>query len=316
MLAHSPQLPLVIAFPDELHHRDIAKDDEGIKLALQQRDRVRRVRVRMFEPTLSKFIKDLDREFPILEYLSLRPPDKVDTAFTLPENFEAPHLRHLVLNNFVFPASPFLRRVTSLATLSVMWIPPSTYFHPNEFLRLVSLCPQLEILRISFQSPVANHTVEQRLSNTPITTDVTLPYLRWISFLGASAYLEALLPRMATPSLEKLQIWFFNQLTYSVPNLRDFTITNENLRSNGAIIKFSTEAALVKMYPHEGDMIRALYMETFCRYLDWQVSSMVQICYELSPMFSLVEHLMLTYEKHNPASTGAMKSQAQNGANS
>jgi len=252
----------------------------------------------MFAPTLLKFVVAFDGEFPMLEYLFLRPPNKVNTILVLPETFQAPHMRHLLLNNFILPASLLLTPGMGLVTFSLMWILPSVYFHPSEFLQQLSRFPQLKILRIGFQSPVPNRDVESHLLDTPIMTHVTLPNLRWFSCIVPSAYLEALVHRVAAPSLEKLQTWFFNQLTYSIPNLVQFTITKENLRSRMAKIVFSGETAFVKMYPHEKDISRALYTEAFCRNLDWQVSSMVQILNALTPVFSSVEHLTLIFEKH------------------
>jgi hypothetical protein len=78
--------------------------------------------------------------------------------------------------------------------------------------------PQLEVLGIAFNSHFPSGDIERQSLRTPITMHVTLPSLRWFAFLGASAYLEALLPRVTIPLLERLQVQFFNQLTYSIPN--------------------------------------------------------------------------------------------------
>jgi hypothetical protein len=306
VLAHSPPFPLILDFLDE--HREITTaDEDGILFVLQQqRHRVRRIRLRMFAPTLLKFVVAFDGEFPMLEFLFLRPPNRVKTRLALPKTFQAPNMRHLVLNNFVLPASLLLTLGMGLETFSLMWIPPSVYFHPSEFLQQLPRFPQLKILRIGFQSPVPNRDVESHLldPDTPIMPHVTLSNLRWFSCTGTSAYVEALVHRLDAPSLEKLQTWFFNQLTYSIPNLVQFTIEKENLRSRMAKIVFSRETALVKMYPDEEDMSRALYTEAFCRNVDWQVSAMVQILQALTPVFSSVEHLTLVFEKHTPSSNG------------
>lgn len=300
MLTHFPPFPLIIDFLDE-HHDITTADEEGIFLALrQQRDRVRRIRLRMFAPTLLKFVEAFDGVFPMLESLFLRPPNRVKTMLALPETFQAPHMRHLVLNNFVLPVSLLRTPGMGLVTFSLMWVPPSVYFDPSEFLGQLSRFPHLKTLRIGFQSPVPNRDVEGHLLDTPIA----FPDLRWFSCTGTSAYVEVLLHRVISPSLEKLQIWFFNQLTYSIPNLAKFAIEKENLRSRMAKIVFSRETAFVKMYPDEEDMSRALYTEAFCRNLDWQVSSMAQILHELTPVFSSVEHLTLIFEKHSLSSNG------------
>jgi len=52
MFAHSPRLPLIIDYIDQGH--SVTEDEEaGIVLALQQRDRVRRIRLMMPVPQLN-----------------------------------------------------------------------------------------------------------------------------------------------------------------------------------------------------------------------------------------------------------------------
>ncbi|KAH9959302.1 hypothetical protein BC827DRAFT_1268851 [Russula dissimulans] len=132
MLAHSPPLPLVL---DYIHiSREVSvEDEEGTPLALQHRDRVRRVRLEMPVERLQKLVMSIDDEFQTLEYLYIMPPAKHDTGLILPETLRAPHLRHLMLRNFAFPIrSPLL---TGLVTLSLKCIHPSAYFSPNDLLR-------------------------------------------------------------------------------------------------------------------------------------------------------------------------------------
>jgi hypothetical protein len=71
MLAHSPPaLPLIIDhFEDDQYLTP--EDEKGIILALQHRDRVRRIRIMKPTPILQKLINALDGEFPILEFLSI-----------------------------------------------------------------------------------------------------------------------------------------------------------------------------------------------------------------------------------------------------
>jgi hypothetical protein len=99
MLAHSPPLPLIINFPNR--YRDITAEEEGIILALEQRDRIR---LRTPLPNLRKLIMAIDEEFPVLEYLIVSPPiEDTSMVLRLPETFQAPHLRHLVLAGFALP---------------------------------------------------------------------------------------------------------------------------------------------------------------------------------------------------------------------
>ena len=298
MLANSPPLPLVIDHIGDDH--DITTEDEdGIIFALQHRDRVRRIRFQMPVPNLIRLITAIDDEFPILDYLYLAAPKTDQTRLILPSAFQAPHLRHLVLDNVACPiGSPLLIPVTGLISLSLLKISPSAYFSPNVLLQRLLLMHQLETLGIDFHSPVSNRYVQRQLSDTPIMTHVILPNLRWFGFKGASAYLEALLPRMTTPMLEKLQVMFFHQLTYSIPYLLQFVSTMENFTFSGARITFDEEAVFIRAYLRGGGKMYAFYLEVGCRPVDWQVASAAQIFNALAPVFSAVDLLSLEYERY------------------
>jgi hypothetical protein len=72
MLGHSPPLPLVIDYCKS-DRVVIAEEEEGIALALEQRDRVRRVRLCMPVQNLQKLIVVINEECPVLEYLVIVP---------------------------------------------------------------------------------------------------------------------------------------------------------------------------------------------------------------------------------------------------
>jgi hypothetical protein len=297
MLAHSP-LPVIIDHFDK-HHDITAEDAEGIILALQHRDRVRRIRLRKSVPILQKVINSLDGDFPILEYLLIEPQRLqwpfVEVDMNLPETFRAPHLRHLLLMRFDIPiGSPLLTTMGSLVTLSLNLIPHSAYFDPNALLQRLSLMPQLEILGIYFDTHFPSQTKRQLL-RTPIMTRVTLPNLRWLGFKGDSAYLEALLPQVTIPLLEKLQVYFSNHVNYSIPHLQQFVSTAENLRHNTITLAFHSQCVDVMAYPHEGARMYTLSLSLGGRSLDWQIVAAIQVLHTFRTVFSVVEHLTLKY---------------------
>ena len=299
MLAHSPPLPLVIDYPDE--DRDIT-EDEGAILALKHRDRVRHVRLIIPVTSLQKLIAAMDEEYPILEYLIIVPPlEDTSTVLILPETLQAPHLRHLTLFGFALPiGSRFLTSAVGLVTLCLFMKDPSTYFHPNALLHWLSFMPQLETLVIFFFFSVPNREVERQLTHTPI---ITLPNLRVLDFRGVSAYLEALVHRITTPRLEKLQIYFSTQLTFSVPRLVQFMNTTENLRFDSAKFWFNDKGVHVEVYlPGEAKMKAAFIINVFCWHFDWQVSSVAQILNSLGNLFSVVEHLTFEHKVHSRSS--------------
>ncbi len=304
MLAHSLPLPLIV---DYLHEdNDIsAEDEEGIIHALQHRDRVRRIRLMKPIPILEKLIITLDGEYPILEHLSIehqlyqRPVTGRDRNLNLPETFRAPHLRHLVLSNFVIPiGSPFLlATMGNLVLLSLNSIPPSAYIHPNALLRRLSLMLQLETFGITFNSHFPSGDIKRQLLRAPITIPhVMLPNLRWLAFQGASAYLEALLPRVTIPLLERLQVFFFNQLSYSIPHLQQLLSSTGSLWLNTVNLAFYDDFLQLTAYPHKGARLFNFEMMLGGRHLDWQVACIAQVFHTLRTKFSVVEHLTLEYD--------------------
>ena len=303
MLANSPPLPLIIdhIFKDQ-DHEITAKDEEGILLALCHRHRVHRIRLEMSVPNLQRLVTAMDEEFPILEFLYITAPTKQDSNLIIPQTFQTPHLRHLVLDNVICPiTSPLLTPTAGLVTLSLMEIRSCANLRPYDLLQRLALMPQLETLGIDFHSPIPSRDIEIQLQRMPII-HVTLPNLRWFGFTGVSAYLEALLFRITAPLLEKLQILFFNQLTFSVPYLLQFIRSAENLRFSAARFTFHEGGISTRVYPYEGAKMYALYVNVGCEQLDWQVASAAQILNTLRSVFSSVEHLALECEIHAQSS--------------
>jgi len=302
MLAHSPPLPLILDYVDT--DRDItAEDESAISLALQHRDRVRRIRFLMPASNLYKLLPTINEEFPNLEHLYIRPLILNDEGLTLPESFQASNIRHLVLVNFALPlGSPLLVTAAGLVTLSLQDIPSFMYFRPDEVLRWLSSMPQMETLGIGFHSGgVPDRDVETQLLRMPITTKVALPNLRWFSFMGVSAYLAALLHWMAIPPLEKLDIDFFDELMSPAPDLAQFISANNNLRSSSVKLGFYYKGVIVCAYPHNRTRMYAWRVNIARRHPgwpDWLIASCTaQLLNALRPALSSVVDLILEYER-------------------
>jgi len=274
-------------------------DEKGILFALQHRDRIRRIRIVWPLPSLQKFIMAMDGEFPILEYLYAAPPAKDNTSLVLPHTFQAPRLRYFILIGFAFPTGhPLFPTAMDVVTLSLQEIHSYANFRLDGLFHILSLLPQVESLTIGFHSPFPNRDVRTQLLQMSNMIHLTLPNLRHFAFEGVSAYLEMLLPRMTAPLLGELRI-YFNQLTFSVPCLRDFMSKARNLHFHSATFTFYDWGIIVMLYPRERNpRMYALDMHIFCRHLDWQVSSVAQIFTVLSPVFSEVADLTLGYSEH------------------
>jgi hypothetical protein len=304
MLTHSPPLPLTI---DYISETDItAEVEEGILLALEQRHRVRHLRLALPIQNLQKLVKAIDEEYPILEYLIVYPSPKDNTVLVLPETLQAPHLRHVFLKSFACPIRPRLHpTAASLVTLCLVTRHQSAYFQPNTLLQWISFMPQLETLEIAFSFPFPNRDMERQLTRTPITTHITLPNLRLFWFRGVSAYLEAIVCRITAPRLESLGIQLFKQLTFSVPRLSQFMNTTENLKFEYTAIAFKDTETYVGMFSFSSEVSAdPFFVRVDCMHLDWQVSSVAQISnsLSLSQVFSAVEHLTLEHEVHSQSS--------------
>ena len=299
MLAHSPPLPLVIDHADK--DLNITPEDEvGIRLALQHHHRVRRIRLAVSVPYLPKLINAIDKEFPILEHLYIDPLYYDDNGFVLPETFRAPKMRHLILLNFALPVgSTILSTTTGLITFSLNYIPSYISWNPNDLLHQVSSMPQLRTLGISFRSTVPNSDVGRWVVNTPNVTHVTLPNLRWLGFQGGSTYMEALLPRITAPLLEKLQIYFLNELTVFTPNLQQFISNAKNLKFTSASLEFGKMGFALQAYPCEGSRKYALSIQVYRLGHNWPLFSTAQILGVLGPVFSSVVYVALGVSAQN-----------------
>jgi hypothetical protein len=309
MLAHSPPLPIII---DHFYGKDddiTAEDEEGIFLALQHRGRVRRIRLMNPIPILQKLIIALNGEFPILQYLLIwhqryhDPTIENIVNLNFPEAFWAPNLRQLVIENFATPIeSPLLTTMGNLTTLYLGKIPSSAYFHPNALLQRLSLMPQLVTLGVTFNCYNPSRDIERQLSRARIMTQVTLPNLRYFTFGGINAYLEELLSWATIPLLERLDVYFFNRMMYTIPRLRQFMSTTRNLRLKTATLTFDKNCLVVVAYPHKEARFYSLCMQLGGRHLDWQVVSAAQVFHALKTVFSAVEHLTLKYDRHDISS--------------
>jgi hypothetical protein len=300
MLAHSPPLPIIIYYMGNVG-KPSSEDDENILLALQHRERVRRIGLSVPAPSLLRLITAIDEEFPMLERLFISPRTIPTTSFSLPESFHAPHLRHLVLSRVSIQiGSPLLTTAAGLVTLKLACIPSSGYFDPSYLLARLSLMSRLEILAVAFHSDDHNHDAEGQLSENQPTTHVTLPCLRFFAFLGESAYLEGLLAQISTPALEQLRIESSTPST--LPQLSQFMGATDNLRFNTVRLKFLRDVYQIVLADdsHGEEWPDPFRMRIRCRHLDLQVASAVQIFRELWPLLFVVMTLTLDYEVLSP----------------
>ena len=293
MLAHAPPLPLIIDHTAILFgmNTDTAEAERRTLLALKHRDRVRRIRVRVYDPPSMSIIEAIGEVFPLLEYLHI----SLNTSLSLPSTLRAPHLRHLVLFNIAFPiGSPLL---AGLVTLSLDYVNLFANFGPNEFLQQLSLMPHLETFRINFSSFFSTQDVQGELLQIPLSTHVALPKLRWFGFGGPSAYMDAVLPRITMPLLRVTEIM------PRTSNLLDVTSsilsTLESMRKTEnpglcsvKVIFYHTHIAVV-MYPHQRTGMPTFLFQPFYLGHDGMLDFTVQMFDGIRTVLSEVETLTL-----------------------
>jgi hypothetical protein len=307
MLAHSPPLPLVVEYTEDFPNIS-AENEEGAIFALKQRNRVRSVCLHVHFTSLPKFIVAIEKEYPILEYLTIWSWNESNMMFLMfPETFHAPHLHHLALSGLTLPTgSRLLTAAVRLVTLRLIMSSQSMYFHPNTLLQWLSFMPQLETLNISlFIRP--NSDGERQLTDPPVMTPVTLPNLRHFLYQGhISTYLDILVHHI-TPFPKRLELHFSvdfsNESTLSVPRVVLSMKTKWNWFES-AKFKFSNWQASVVVYPRGEAEMYALTVTVESYVIDWLVSYVAQVYNSFGQIFSAVERLTLEYESEPYSSNG------------
>jgi hypothetical protein len=155
----------------------------------------------------------------------------------------------------------------------------------------VSTLTRLTVLHIGFKSPDSRPDLGIR--HPPSLVRATLPTLTQFQFHGVSEYLEDLVARIAAPQLHDVDILFFNQLVMDIRQLPQFFSHAPILMSyNQAEMTFDNRRVMVRLDPPgatPGD--RAFMVGVSCGEADWQVSSMAQICNQLSFFLSRIQRL-------------------------
>jgi hypothetical protein len=112
-----------------------------------------------------------------------------------------------------------------------------------------------------------------------------------LRFKGVSEYLEDLVAHIDAPQLKNLHITLFHDIVFNTPQLIRFLSQTPKLKAlDKASITFRYPAVRVNLssqtYPD-----RDLAVEILCKGLDWQLSSLEQVCTSCLPPLSTLEYL-------------------------
>ena len=245
--------------------------------ALKQSGRVRFINLNIASSLLPKFLT-IEEPFTELEELVLLSRDSVQ--LTIPRTFRwGPRLRRLHSTRFAFPALPqLLSPSRDLVDLQLHEIPSIGYLSPKEFANALSGMSRLQSLSLHFLSPTSrpNHVIFQSPGQR-----VVLPALTCLKFRGASEYLNNFVARVDAARLKDIDITFFNQIIFHIPQLARFINQIELQKSHREAVIRSCGRAISLTFAQPGTYAR-FTLQISCEDLDWQSSSMAQ---NLRPIF-------------------------------
>ena len=286
-----PALPLVIRCFSGL---GIEKVDDVVAV-LEHSNRVRQIGlILVSSPDLEKISAAMQVPFPELTRLHLR--SNKETVPALRNSFlggSAPCLRYISLHGIPFPGLPkLLLSATHLVDLCLFDIPHSGYFSPVAIVTALSTLTSLRELLLQFQSPRSRPDKANR--RPPPPTHFILPLLTRFSFKGVGEYLEDFVARIDAPRLKNLVINFFNQIIFDTPQLIQFISRTRKFKAlEKAGVTFEDGAACVNL-TSKTSRHRGLSVRILCRELDWQVSSLEQVCTFCLPPLSMLEDLYIS----------------------
>ncbi|KAH9963614.1 hypothetical protein BC827DRAFT_1266385 [Russula dissimulans] len=304
MLDIWPTLPI---FLSHCHKVTTPDADDNFFVVLRQHDRIVGIDFAYISNLqFEKCVAAMQEPFPELTILTLCvglvPSDEEPTPVS-PESFLggfAPRLELLELDGIPFPQlNKFLvsANCNNIVNLDMRAIPHSGYISPEDMATCLSFLSRLEYFTLRFRSPLSRPNRERL--HPPHLTPTVLPTLTSLDFRGCSEYLEDLVSRIDVPLLSSLEIDFFHQLTFDHSQLTRLIGRAEHLRALSRVeIAFSLE--VVRAFftlptgtppAHPLGLTPRLQFNISCSGLDWQTSSMEQVCKLTLPSLSSIERL-------------------------
>ena len=291
MLDVWPALPIYILCMDP------AENVDNIIAVLERTDRVYAISMDIRSSERSNWeilLAAMQQPFPGLRSLGLY-HDK--TALVVPDSIlggSAPRLLSVYLYSILFLGlQKLLLSATHLITLSLWRIPHSGYLSPDALVITLSTLTSLETLVFGFESP--RSCPDRESKRPPPSTRTILPVLKDFRFQGVSEYLEDFVACIDAPQLNHLDIIFFHDVVFDTPQLIHLiSRTPKLIAPKKAHIFFQDRAARLIFSSQKSPASYAKLRVTIsCRGLDWQVSSLEQICTSCSPFLSTLEDLYI-----------------------
>ena len=273
-----PSLPLIIAYEG-----DSTGSVDNIVAGLERTDRVRETFLPGVRSSDSEIIlAAMQQPFPELRFLWVDLNDKIETLPFVPDSVlggSVPRLEFLRLTNVLFPGLPkLLLSTTHLVELQLINIPHSGYISPDTMVTTLSMLTSLSRLVLIFESP--RSCPDRKSRRPPPSTRSFFSVLSLFEFSGVSEYLEDLVACIEAPQLRNLYITFFNDTVFDTPHFIQFIGRTQVSRTlEKAHITFWDHSASINFSSQTpGYEPRLFRVGISCRGLDWQVSSLEQVC--------------------------------------
>jgi len=292
MLDVWPDLPIVIR---EYFGISRPRDAGNLIAGLKQHKRVFQIFIENIPNSLLKKFAAIKKPFPALTFLQLWSYDEKAPVF--PGSFlddSAPHLQSLLLDGIPFPSlGKLLSSTNDLVNLHFFDIPYSGYISPDAMITSLSSLTRLKSVLLRFRSPRTQADRENR--PPPLLTRTVLPALTSLKFKGDSEYLEDIVSRVDTPLLDNVVMTFFNQLDFDALLLQYVIDRTETFKSpHRADAVFHSSRVEVRLFEIKETVDhKVLELGISCKQLDWQLSSLAQVCTSSFPLFRTLEHLCI-----------------------
>ncbi|KAH9172680.1 hypothetical protein EDB89DRAFT_879338 [Lactarius sanguifluus] len=299
-----PALPIIVqygGFP--ILDPPAPEDDDNIMAALKQSGRVNSISLTVTSSLLGK-LSAISEPFSELEELVLLSQDHMQLS--LPNTFRwGPHLRTLNSTRIAFPSLPQLLSPShDLVDLQLHEIPSAGYFSPEAFANALSGMTHLRTLSLHFLSlPPRRNYLSLR---PPSGERVVLPALTSLKYRGTSKYLDSLVARIDAPGLGDIDITFFSQPTMDASQLGRF-VERTGIQTPVSRADLQISADAISIFFFNSSTPTPLRLQISCKQLDWQLTSMAQVCDQFSPFL---------FRVNNPRINSTQSSSEQDDADS
>ncbi|KAI0283477.1 hypothetical protein BC826DRAFT_1190263 [Russula brevipes] len=307
-----PAFPISIRYTDQ--YPLTSHDNNDIAAALEYSDRICEIALTVTFKTIEKSMALTEKPFPVLERIYLVSPyDKHFTYLTaIPSGIlgRCPDtLRHVVLGGVSFPTLPrFLlcsHGLVSLELRSDIDIGGNP-LSPGDLIAVLSVTTQLKDLKLCFKHDMS-HPEQDSAAHSPAPDLISLPSLTRFDYTGPVKYLEDLVSRIHTPLPKQLCVKFYPilDITLDVPQLSQFISRTASLSSppRRTHIEFWGTSFTIKYYFRDTLHLQEdPCLTSICqRPSGWEMSEVVYVCRQLSPLVSSVPQLTIEANNLSPS---------------